>query len=268
MFSLLSRIAHFFKPGTEHFRNGLIGEAKLKELERLLGHEFKNERILVDSLVHRSYLPDSDPQLNITISNERKEFLGDAVLSLAVNHHLFRIYPHKSEGELTKMKSIIVSKPILAHYARRIKLGTYILMSDNAYKAGVNETDSVLADTMEAVFGAVFLDGGFEAANRCIAGLLLADLKEIVYNEENINYKSLLQEYIQALHKTFPHYLVRSTRGPEHDKEFKVDVSVKSRVLGSGSGKTKKQAEQEAARVAYKKLLNSPDAPNGVPIDA
>jgi ribonuclease-3 len=130
-------------------------------------------------------------------------------------------------------------------------------MSENAYKAGVDEADSVLADTFEAIFGAVFLDGGFEAARACIRQMLLSDVRGIFYSEKNINYKSLLQEYIQALHKIPPRYRVSSTAGPEHQKEFAVEVSVKGRIIAKGTGKTKKLAEQEAAKSAYKRLLNA-----------
>jgi ribonuclease-3 len=130
-------------------------------------------------------------------------------------------------------------------------------MSDNAHQAGVDEADSVLADTLEAIFGAVFLDGGFEAAIACIRRLLLSDVRDVFLSEKNINYKSLLQEYIQALHKVPPKYRVSSTAGPEHQKEFAVEVTVRGQTVGSGTGKTKKHAEQEAAKTAYKKLLNA-----------
>jgi ribonuclease-3 len=186
------------------------------------------------------------------------EFLGDSVLSLVVNHYLYGHYPEKSEGELTKMKSVIVSKQILAHLAKKIRLGSFVLVSENAQKAGVSEMDSVLADTLEAVFGAVFLDGGFEAACRCVLEVLPDDLADVVYQEGAINYKSLLQEYIQALHKVPPRYRVNATAGPDHAKEFSVEAVVRGTVLGQGVGKTKKHAEQEAAREAYRKLTNAP----------
>lgn len=232
--------------------------SRISALEKSIDYTFKNKSLLVEALVHRSYLPGSNSEHNQMRSNERQEFLGDAVLSLVVNRFLFEKYPDRAEGDLTKMKSIIVSKQILALYAKKRGVGSYILMSENALKAGVDEADSVLADTLEAIFGAVFLDGGFEAANRCIKKFLLTNLREIVFNEEHTNFKSLLQEYIQALHKIPPLYRVISTSGPDHDKEFTVQVSVRGRVLGQGIGKTKKYAEQEAAREAYTKLLNTP----------
>ncbi|MDH3215585.1 MAG: ribonuclease III, partial [Candidatus Krumholzibacteria bacterium] len=205
----------------------------------------------------RSYATDGADQSLDESSNERLEFLGDAVLALAVNDYLFEKYPDKREGSLTKMKSVIVSKPILSHYAKRSNLGSFILMSESAQRSKVGETESVLADALEAIFGAVFLDGGFDVASDCISRLLLSDVQNIFDNEDNVNYKSLLQEYIQALHKVPPRYVVRSTIGPQHDKEFVVEVGVHGNSLARGVGKTKKLAEQEAAKEAYKKLLNT-----------
>lgn len=231
----------------------------LRRLQEALGYYFKDPTILVIALSHRSYSANGQDTPDPQTSNERLEFLGDAVLSLTVNEFLYKRYPERREGALTKMKSVIVSKAILSHYAKRHHLGDFLLLSENAQKARVDQTDSVLADALEAVFGAIFLDGGFEAAGSCIRRLLLSDLEDIFYNEDNINYKSLLQEYIQALHKVPPKYRVSSTTGPEHDKEFAVEVTVRGQVLGSGVGKTKKLGEQEAAKIAYKKLLNTDD---------
>jgi ribonuclease-3 len=240
-----------FGPRVEHER-----EVIDPELERLLGYRFRDRSLLKHALIHRSYEQDR-PEAAGGVSNERMEFLGDSVLSLVVNEYLYKHHPEKTEGELTKMKSVIVSKSILSHFAKQHGLGAFILMSEHAYKAGVDTAESVLADTFEAVFGAVFLDGGFEAARRCIEHLLLYDVRGIFYSEKNINYKSLLQEYIQALHKVPPRYRVSSTAGPEHQKEFAVEVSVHGQRIATGTGKTKKLAEQEAAKTAYKKLLNA-----------
>lgn len=233
-----------------------IAPGRLPELERALDYRFRNRSLLVASLVHRSYhaVTEGAPARE---SNERMEFLGDSVLSLVVNDYLYHHYPDKSEGELTKMKSVVVSKQVLAHLAKRIELGSYVLVSDNAQRAGVSTMDSVLSDTLEAVFGAVFIDGGFEAARRVILEVLPDNIGDVVYKEESINYKSLLQEYIQALHKVPPRYRVHSTTGPDHDKQFAVEVVVKGNILGQGSGKTKKHAEQEAAREAYRRLTNA-----------
>lgn len=276
-FPFLERLKRIFTP-----RRAINVDGKrLPELEGVIGYRFRDPSLLVRALLHRSYSSngravdgtvmgegrDSNDagttgsgarqKRSEETSNERLEFLGDAVLSLVVNHFLYSKYPEKREGALTKMKSVIVSKAILAHYAKKHDLGGFILMSENAQRSRVSEADSVLADTLEALFGAVFLDGGFAAAQKCVMSILLSDLKDIFYNEDNVNYKSLLQEYIQALHKVPPRYQVRSTTGPEHDKEFIVEVSVKGNVLSSGEGKTKKLAEQEAAKEAYKKLLNT-----------
>jgi ribonuclease III len=232
------------------------GPARLSSLEAAIGHRFDDRSLLTDSLMHRSYYAGAETNGALR-SNERMEFLGDSVLSLVVNDYLYHRYPDKSEGELTKMKSVVVSKLVLAHLAKKINLGAFVLVSDNAQRAGVSTMDSVLSDTLEAVFGAVFIDGGFEAARRCVLKVLPDNLNEVVYKEESINYKSLLQEYIQALHKVPPRYRVQSTTGPDHDKEFVVEVVVKGNILGQGAGKTKKVAEQEAAREAYRRLTNA-----------
>jgi ribonuclease-3 len=236
--------------------DGNIDQRSLHGIQAAINYRFGDPDLLVRALVHRSYSCDTDT-MTATSSNERLEFLGDAVLSLVVNQFLYQKYTRKREGELTKMKSVIVSKPILSRYARRKNLGSFVLLSENAQRGKVAETDSVLANTLEAIFGAVFLDGGYPAARDCIRRVLLSDLNDIFYDEDNINYKSLLQEYIQALHKVPPRYRVSSTTGPEHDKEFAVEVGVRGNVLAKGVGKTKKLAEQEAARAAYKKLLNT-----------
>jgi ribonuclease III len=233
-----------------------VDHAQLALLESTLNYRFRDRALLTASLMHRSYFAGSEGN-GVGRSNERMEFLGDSVLSLVVNDYLYHRYPEKSEGELTKMKSVVVSKQVLAHLAKKINLGTFVLVSDNAQRAGVSTMDSVLSDTLEAVFGAVFIDGGFEAARRCVMKVLPDNLNDVVYKEESINYKSLLQEYIQALHKVPPRYRVQSTTGPDHDKEFVVEVVVKGNTLGHGAGKTKKIAEQEAAREAYRRLTNA-----------
>ncbi|HET6348322.1 MAG TPA: ribonuclease III [Candidatus Krumholzibacteria bacterium] len=232
------------------------GVERLAELERILDYRFRNRSLLIASLVHRSYYAGTESH-SVLQSNERMEFLGDSVLSLVVNDYLYHHYPDRPEGELTKMKSVVVSKQVLAMVAQQINLGSFVLVSDNAQKAGVSTMQSVLSDTLEAVFGAVFIDGGFDAARRTILNVLPDDLGDVVYSADAINYKSLLQEYIQALHKVPPRYRVHSTTGPDHDKQFSVEVVVKGNILGQGVGKTKKHAEQEAAREAYRRLTNA-----------
>jgi ribonuclease-3 len=254
MLGLLRRLrARFSHHPTPHIPGGI---ERLAELERILDHRFRDRSLLIASLVHRSYYAGTDANTALQ-SNERMEFLGDSVLSLVVNDYLYQHYPERTEGELTKMKSVVVSKAVLAHLAKKIDLGTFVLVSDNAQKAGVSTMHSVLSDTLEAVFGAVFIDGGFEAARHTILKILPDNLGDIVYQADAINYKSLLQEYIQALHKVPPRYRVHSTTGPDHDKQFAVEVVVKGNILGQGSGKTKKHAEQEAAREAYRRLTNA-----------
>lgn len=258
MFNPFRRIVQALKETGSPNPVANVDPETVKRLQTALGYRFRDISVLIASLVHRSYFSGSSDEALRNHSNERMEFLGDSVLSLVVNDSLYHRYPHKSEGELTKMKSVIVSRQILTYLAKKMALGQYVLLSKTAQRAGVSEAESVLADTLEAVFGAVFIDGGFEAARACILHMLPDDLGEIVYKEEAINYKSLLQEYIQALHKIPPRYRVMSSAGPDHDKEFAVEVVVQGNILGKGTGKTKKHAEQEAAKEAYRRLLNAP----------
>jgi len=260
---LLHRLKELFSSSSHPH----LDAGTLEDLQVAIDYRFKKPELLFRALSHRSYATDgkdqttgeslADQASGAEASNERLEFLGDAVLSLVVNDYLYRTYPAKREGALTKMKSVIVSKPILSHYAKRHRVGSFVLLSENAQRSRVGEAESVLADTLEAIFGAVYLDGGFSSASKVIETMLLSDIKDIFDNEDNVNYKSLLQEYIQALHKVPPRYVVRSTTGPQHDKEFAVEVMVHGKGLASGVGKTKKLAEQEAAKEAYKKLLNT-----------
>ena len=249
-------LRRFFSRFAPDSRPAPMERERLALLEDIIGYRFRNRSLLIASLMHRSYYAGLESNVALR-SNERMEFLGDSVLSLVVNDCLYHRYPDRTEGELTKMKSVIVSKQALADRVKEINLGAFVLVSDNAQRAGVQTMDSVLSDTLEAVFGAVFIDGGFEEAKRCVLKVLPDDLEDQTSREDSFNYKSHLQEYIQALHKVPPRYRVHSTTGPDHDKLFVVEVVVKGNILGQGTGKTKKNAEQEAAKEAYRRLINA-----------
>jgi ribonuclease-3 len=227
-----------------------------EELEKHLGHRFRNPDLLRHALTHRSHAFTSEADR--FDSNERLEFLGDAVLGFLVNEHLFHDFPRTSEGELTKMKSLLVCRRVLVQSAQRLDLPRYLLVSENASQAGVETRESVLADGVEAVIAAVYLDGGMEAARRMVNRVILEDKEEILEDEDHINYKSLLQEWIQARYKTPPRYKVSSTSGPDHAKSFSVEVTYRGRTLGRGRGTSKRAAEQEAARKALERLESKP----------
>ena len=187
-------------------------------------------------------------------SNERLEVLGDSVLGLVTSEFLYRQHPDEHEGQLTKTKSLLVSKAILSRRALAMGLGRFVLMSHSEVESGGRQRLSILADAFEAVIGAVYLDQGFEAARGFIHRWLLKDTQSIAADERHANYKSHLQEYVQSTFHTHPVYRIRSEYGPDHSKHFMVDVLVGKRPLGSGRGRNKKEAEQAAARDALEQV--------------
>ena len=227
-------------------------EQKLNEFQSNLELDFERPGLLRKALTHRSYLQGNGD--NIELSNERLEFLGDSVLELIVNEHLYRRYPGKREGDLTKMKSLLVSRSVLARRARAINLGGFVLLSEAEEEAGGRRRTSILADTYEAVLGAIYLDRGFESARVFVERNLLANAEHILADREHTNYKNILQELVQAEFKTHPRYRTSSEEGPDHEKMFTVEVNVHGKTFGEGRGTNKKQAEQEAARAALARM--------------
>jgi ribonuclease-3 len=227
-------------------------EQKLNEFQANLGLNFDHPALLRKALTHRSYLQGNGD--NVELSNERLEFLGDSVLELIVNEHLYCRYPGKREGDLTKMKSLLVSRSVLARRARTINLGGFVLLSEAEEEAGGRRRTSILADTYEAVLGAIYLDRGFVAARVFVERNLLANAEHILADREHTNYKNILQELVQAEYKTHPRYRTSSEEGPDHEKMFTVEVNVHGKTFGEGRGTNKKQAEQEAARAALARM--------------
>ena len=228
----------------------------LKGLERTLKYEFKNPALARTAMTHRSYLHATPGRGGE--SNERMEFLGDSVVGLAVNEFLYNKFPKLREGELTKMKSLLVSRVILSRTANLMGLGKFILLSEAENGSGGRARASILADTLEGVIGAVYLDGGLEPARKLTERLLLREVHEILSDANLANYKSMLQEYVQGEFKTHPQYRISSENGPDHQKLFAVEVVVNGKTLGRGHGNNKKEAEQEAARDAllhFEKLV-------------
>jgi ribonuclease-3 len=223
---------------------------------RATGVRFRNVRMLRQALTHRSHLGEAAE--SHTKTNERMEFLGDSVLELVVNDFLYHGYPESREGDLTKMRSLLVSRAILARRAREIGLGAFLLLSDAEDDSGGRDRESILADGYEAVIGAIYLDRSLAEVRAFIHRTLLASAASILADETHLNFKSLLQEHVQAASRNQPRYRVRSESGPDHEKVFLVDVLVKGEVLGTGSGKNKKEAEQEAARRALHRLDRLP----------
>jgi len=225
-----------------------VDEASLRGLEAKLGYTFIDRMLLANALLHRSHIHVTGQVRGN--SNERLEFLGDAVLGLVVNEHLYRHFGASSEGDLTKMKSLLVCGACLSEVASEQDFGVHIRMSRSEAATGGRERSSILADTTEAMIGAVYLDGGREAARAVIQRILLDGAERVLADSSERNYKSRLQELIQAEHKTPPRYRVVAVEGPDHDRVFRVAVSFDGQVLGVGEGRNKKAAEQTAAAAA------------------
>ncbi|HMB70042.1 MAG TPA: ribonuclease III [bacterium] len=234
-------------------RKGPSGERvrRLKKLQKRIGVRFTDLSLLEQALTHRSYSHVTAQTRND--SNERMEFLGDSVLGLSVSQFLYLEFPDRSEGALSKMKSLLVSRKVLSTVSRLVGLGEYLLLSGEEADMGGRDRTSILADSFEGLIGAIYLDQGYRAANLFIRRTLLSDINEILKDEEHTNYKSLLQEYVQSRRLSHPVYRVRREEGPEHEKEFAVDVIVRGEPWGSGRGKSKKDAEQNAARSALER---------------
>lgn len=211
-------------------------------------YRFNNRELLEHALRHRShtYAVNDDR----TGSNERMEFLGDAVLNLVVTEFLYKNNPKKQEGILSQIKSLVVSKKILGKAADDIELGKHLYLSVSEEKSGGRKRLSIVADAFEALIAAIYLDGGLKNAAKFIENTILHDMDGFINDEKYINYKSLILEATQSLGLGMPVYSVVSESGPDHDKTFEMKVYIKEEEWGSGVGKNKKTAEQEAARCA------------------
>ncbi len=215
-------------------------------LESRLGYNFNNISLLKNALVHTSY---ANEVRNGVTSNERLEFLGDSVLSLIVSDHIFNKFPNMPEGELTRLRASLVCEKALCGFARELDLGHFLYLGKGEDKGGGRDRDSILADAFEAVLAAIYLDGGMDAAKKHVMRFVLREID--AHTEENTkDYKTILQEIIQRNPEETVSYILTASEGPDHDKSFTVEVHLNSNVIGEGTGKSKKQAEQMAAKQA------------------
>lgn len=226
------------------------GRKGLKGLMERLSYTFQDIGLLQQALVHRSYINER-PGLGLE-SNERLEFLGDAVLSVVVSHLLTQGFPDADEGELSRLRAGLVNEAILANLARRLDVGRFISLGKGEELTGGRDKPSILADTYEAMIGAVYLDGGFEGAFHLISSHYSYILKESW--KKGRDYKTEFQEYTQESFKELPWYILIGEKGPEHNKVFEVEVLIKGQVFGRGKGRSKKEAEQKAAQEALRRL--------------
>ena len=226
--------------------------ADLDALQQTLGISFNDLSLLEEALVHSSYI-NENPSL-APASNERLEFLGDAVLGLIVAERLYQDFPHADEGEMTRLRAALIRRDTLARIARAIGLGGYLYLGKGEEASGGQRKPANLAGALEAVIAAIFLDQGSAITKDFILRLLNPELQKAVSQGAGVGHKSRLQELIQAREQQTPVYRVVEEIGPDHDKWFTVEVMVGDTVLGRGSGKGKKAAETEAARSALKQL--------------
>lgn len=225
---------------------------RLGQLEQRIGYCFREKKLLRQALTHSSY--SNEQKINRFPDYERLEFLGDAVLELVSSDHIFRENPGMSEGEMTKFRSSVVCEPALAFCARQFGLEKFILLGKGEELTGGRKRDSIISDVMEAVIGAIYLDSGIEEARAFIERFVLSDLehKQLFYDA-----KTILQEEIQKENHGGLRYELIREEGPEHDKQFVVEVLVGDRKAGTGTGHSKKAAEQHAAYEALLRRRNS-----------
>ena len=220
----------------------------MKSLEEKLGYTFRDQSLLENALTHSSCANESKGRLQ---SNERLEFLGDAVLELVSSEFLFKENPQMPEGQLTKLRASMVCEPALAYCAKDIDLGSYMLLGKGEETTGGRYRSSITSDVMEAIIGAIFLDGGIEEAKKYIYRFILSDLENKILFLDS---KTILQEEIQKKKDAQLRYELVSENGPDHNKEFAVEAYLNDVLIGSGSGRTKKAAEQQAAYEALLKM--------------
>ncbi|MDI6641645.1 MAG: ribonuclease III [Elusimicrobiota bacterium] len=211
----------------------------ISNIEKIIKMKFVNKQLLLEAITHKSYAV----ELGKLVWNERLEFLGDSVLSLIVADYLYSLYPNSSEGYLSRLKSQLVSRQTLTKWSKKLNLGEFILLSKGEEATGGRKRDSILSNAFESLLGAIYLEKGFEIAKKFVVEFL-KEIKTIPLTD----YKSKLQELIQAKYKMLPVYKVAKEYGPEHEKNFIVEVYIKNRLLGTGKGRSKKEAEQNAAK--------------------
>jgi ribonuclease III len=229
-----------------------MSEQELSSLEDQLGYQFKNIGLLREALQHSSYVNEQrDPDLQ---DNERLEFLGDAVLDLVITHILMEQFPKTREGDLSRMRATIVNESQLSLVAQRLNLGQHLLLGRGEAQSNGQEKKSILADALEAVIAAVYLDGGLQAGFEVIERQFSEMIFHVRDRLAEEDFKSRLQELVQVQFKRIPDYKIVAESGPDHDKTFEVRLSIGNSLTTHGTGKSKKAAEQAAAEVALEKL--------------
>ena len=225
----------------------------IRQLQQKIGYHFNDIDVLKNAVTHSSYIKEHDRNSK---SNERLEFLGDAFFDAIIGEELYRSFPEKEEGFLSRTRATLVGEKSLANEARRLDLGKYIMLGNGEEHNGGRFRESILADTMEAVIGAVYLDGGFNAVKTVVLSLFDESIKDVKRGKFIIvDYKTTLQEKLQNKGEANIKYVLLKESGPDHDKTFQVQLEVNGRAMTKGTGKSKKQAEQSAAKAMLEREL-------------
>jgi ribonuclease-3 len=222
----------------------------LTDIQQRIGFTFRDAGLLVHALTHKSYANEN----RVPYHNERMEFLGDAVLGLVISEYLMKACPDSTEGDLSRLRAAVVSEPTLAAVSRQIGLGDHLLLGKGEDQTGGRNKDSLLADCLEALIAAVYIDAGKDAAESLVIRLFEEVIKKTSASGNSLDYKTALQELCQDQLKQLPEYRVVSETGPDHQKQFAMEVWIKGQLSGRGTGKSKKEAEQRAAKEALEKL--------------
>lgn len=222
----------------------------LADIQQRIAYQFSNAELLEIALTHKSYANEN----KVTYHNERMEFLGDAVLNLVVSEYLMKTCPDSTEGDLSRLRAAVVSEPALAAIAREIGLGSYILLGRGEEQTGGRDKGSLLANCLEALIASIYLDTGKEPADAFVIRFFENIIKKTCTSRGTLDHKTELQELCQERLKQLPEYKVVSESGPDHQKQFEVEVWIKGQVSGRGIGRSKKEAEQRAAKEAIARL--------------
>jgi len=252
--AFFSGLFRIFNSSSDKNLKKLLSPDKVAKLEKLIGFKIKSEEYFLQALLHRSFLEQNS---EFEVSNERLEFLGDAVLSLTVAEHLFKKFPEEDEGFLTKVRSKFVNKIAIADVAQEIGLSNLLLVGKNLLSGSSINSKTILADAFEALIGAIYMDGGLGAAKSFIKRVLIEPYSKAGIHLIDENFKSQLLEYVQARKLEAPVYFVIKEEGPHHDKVFTVKVTIGDQEYGIGKGRSKKTAEQSAAEEAIHKIEDS-----------
>lgn len=230
-------------------------EDLVSALQKIVSYNFIDPKTLLEAITHKSFA-NENRELRLP-DNERLEFLGDAVLHLLISHYLTENYPELPEGDLSKLRATIVSEPSLFKIARGINLGDFLLLGRGEEQTGGRKKSSILANALEAIIAAIYIDGGMEKARDFVMSYFVPEIKNAMEQRISHDYKTDLQEYCQGFNLSLPKYQVVKETGPDHQKTFEIEILINNKTYGSGVGRTKKEAEQRAAEEALKRLKGS-----------